>query len=651
MGTVIRRIAHLQTAGNLYNIFTSGLDPPIDRTGAIPYDARIESMAEDSWHSAQQLMSQSHRASSDLLPRLWTVIAPFRLQLAGLCAVVLLSIPLNLLTPVPLTLAVDSIIGSRPLPAVLQPWVPASMQQSTTALLMLMFTAYVGIALCTHLQGMVLWLLSSHTGERMIFAFRSRLFEHLQHFCSSYHDTHGPADSVYRLQHDAASVKQIPIDALIPLLRAVCMLTGLATLMIIIDWQFALVALSMLPVLFWLTRRCGRQLRTTWSAVKSTESATIACVQEVLSASRVVKAFGREGHEHRRFLDHAMDWVKKHNSLASIGSGFDFLFGMAVATGTATALVVGLEHVKSGRLTIGDFLLLMAYAGQLAGPLDTATKKLAELQSCLVGFRRALAILDIPPLIADPPAPRSLHRARGQVALRGVSYAYPGASPVLRRISFSIPAGTKVGILGTSGAGKSTLLNLIARFIDPQEGAVLLDGIDVTQYRLTDLRRQFAIVPQDPILFSTTIAENIRYGNLRATQADIEAAARAAHADAFIRSSSEGYETNVGERGSRLSGGERQRIALARAFLRNAPIVILDEPTSALDSRTEADLIDVIDELISGRTTFLITHRLSTLKSCDVQLVLNQGCVSLRALNVDHMHSPAELIPALPALR
>jgi ATP-binding cassette, subfamily B, bacterial len=593
-------------------------------------------------------MLKPRLSSSNLLRRLWTLIAPFRLQLAGLCAVVLFSIPLNLLTPVPLTLAVDSIIGSRPLPSVLQAWVPLWMQQSTTALFILMFTAYVGIALCTHLQGMALWLLSSYTGERMIFAFRSRLFEHLQHICSSYHDTHGPTDSVYRLQHDAASVKQIPIDALIPFLRAVCMLTGLAVLMIIMDWQFALVAMGMLPVLFWLTRRCGRRLRTTWSAVKSTESATLACAQEVLGASRVVKAFGREDHEHRRFLGHAMDWVKKHNSLASVGSGFDFMFGMSVATGTAIALVVGLTHVKSGRLTIGDFLLLMAYMSQLAGPLDTATKKLAELQSCLVGFRRALAILDIPPLITDPPAPHTLHRARGQVSFRGVSFAYPGASPVLRTISFSIPAGTKVGILGTSGAGKSTLMNLVARFIDPLEGTVLLDGIDVTQYRLTDLRRQFAIVPQDPILFSTTIADNIRYGNLQATQADIEAAARAAHADAFIRSRPDGYDTHVGERGARLSGGERQRIALARAFLRDAPVVILDEPTSALDSRTEADLVDVMDELMCGRTTFLITHRPSTLKSCDIQLVLNQGRVSLRALDLDHIPSPSELIAVSP---
>jgi len=226
-----------------------------------------------------------------------------------------------------------------------------------------------------------------------------------------------------------------------------------------------------------------------------------------------------------------------------------------------------------------------------------------------------------------------------------MSLAYPGASPVLRDISFSIPAGTRVGILGSSGGGKSTLVNLIARFIDPLEGTVLLDSVNVRQYRLTDFRKQFAIVPQDPMLFSTTIADNIRYGNLQATQADIQAAARAAHADEFIRSKPEGYETHVGERGSRLSGGERQCIALARAFLRDAPIVILDEPTSALDMRTESDLIDVMDELMYGRTTCLITHRPSTLTSCDIQLVLIQGRVSLRALDGDHIRTIGHSAP------
>jgi ATP-binding cassette subfamily B protein len=595
--------------------------------------------------STQTHSPDGRRSSFHLLRRSWPFIRPFRRQLACLTVVVLLAIPLNLLTPLPLTLAVDSVIGTRPLPPFLQDWIPADVQSSPGALLVFVCAAYIGIALLIHLQSLVLWVLSSYTGERLIYAFRHRLFEHLQRICASYHDAHGPTDSVYRIQHDAACVKQIPIDALLPFVKACCLLGGLGTLMVLLDVQFALVGLSMLPLLFWLTHRFGRRLRRQWTDVKSIETATVACAQEVLSASRLVKAFGREEHEQRRFLVHAMNWVRQHNALASIGSGFDFMFGMTVTVGTAIALFIGISHVKSGRLSMGDLLLLMAYMAQLAGPLDTAAKKLTELQSHLVGFRRTLAILDTPPLITDRTSSTRLKKAHGHVAFRGVSFSYPSSPPVLRDVSFHIPAGTRVGIVGPSGAGKSTIVNLLTRFHDPSSGVVLLDGRDLREYRLTDLRNQFAIVPQEPQLFSTTIAENIRYGNLEATDAQIEAAAEAAHAAGFIRSLPERYDTQVGERGSRLSGGERQRIALARAFLRDAPILILDEPTSALDPATEADLVEVMERLTAGRTTLLIAHRMNTLRHCDLQLVLRQGRVVVQAPEWALDESAGDLVP------
>ena len=596
--------------------------------------------------------AESRRSTFGLLCRLWSFIAPFKWQVACLCFVVFSAIPLNLLTPLPLTLAIDSVVGERPLPPILQTWIPADVRSSTVALMMVVSAAYIGIALCIHLQAMTLLILSSYTGERLIYTFRSRLFEHLQRICWSYHEAQGPMDSVYRIQHDAASVKQIPIDALLPFLRACCLLAGLATLMLLIDREFALVALTMLPLLYWLTHRCGRRLRRQWSDVKSTETATVTCAQEVFGASRLVKAFGREEHEQQRFLRHAMNWVRQHNTLASIGSGFDFMFGMTVTTGTAIALFVGITHVKAGSLSIGDLLLLMAYMGQLAGPLDIAAKKLVELHTHLVGFRRALAILDTPAVITERPASLSLDKAEGHIGFSGVSFSYPSSPTVLRDVSFQIPAGVRVGIVGPSGGGKSTLINLLTRFLDPSTGAVLLDGRDLRDYRLTDLRNQFAIVPQDPQLFSTTIAENIRYGNLEATDEQIKAAAEAAHADRFINSMPQGYDTPVGERGSRLSGGERQRIALARAFLRDAPIVILDEPTSALDSSTEADLIEVMGRLTAGRTTFMIAHRTNTLRHCDLQLLLREGRVWLQAPMHEPTSGASALMsePALPAL-
>jgi ATP-binding cassette, subfamily B, bacterial len=580
--------------------------------------------------TAHRLMSgplahDQNRSSLYLLRRAWPFMTPFRVQLGCLTVVVLFSIPLSLLTPLPLTLAVDSVIGTRPLPPMLQAWIPSEVQSSPGALLILVCGAYVGIALCIHLQSRVLWLLSSYTGERLIYAFRRRLFEHLQRICASYHEAHGPSDSVYRLQHDAAAVKQIPIDAFLPFLKACCLLAGLAGLMLTIDGAFAAVGLTMLPWLFWLTHRYGRRLRQQWSDVKTTETATVACAQEVLGASRLVKSFCREEHEQRRFLGHAMNWVRQHNTLASIGSGFDFVFGMSVTMGSAVALYIGITHVKEGRLSLGDLLLLMAYMAQLAGPLDTVAKKLTELQSHLVGFRRSLAILDTPPLVTDRPDSRPVTAVQGHVTFRSVTFAYPASPAVLRDVSFHIPAGTRVGVVGPSGAGKSTIVNLLTRFHDPTHGVVLLDGQDLRGYRLTDLRNQFAIVPQEPQLFSTSIAENIRYGKLQATDAEVEAAAKAAHAAEFIETLPQKYDTPVGERGSRLSGGQRQRIALARAFLRNAPIVILDEPTSALDAGTEADLMQVMEQLTAGRTTIMIAHRLHTLRHCDLQLVLRQG--------------------------
>jgi ATP-binding cassette subfamily B protein len=281
--------------------------------------------------------------------------------------------------------------------------------------------------------------------------------------------------------------------------------------------------------------------------------------------------------------------------------------------------------VLAGVLTLGNLLLVMAYLSQLYGPLESISDRIGSVQSSLVSADRAFGLLDLPADVPERPDARPLRRAAGAVAFEHVSFAYGPGRPVLTGLSLKVPAGARVGIAGSTGAGKTTLASLLQRFYDPTAGRILLDGIDLRDYRLADLRNQFAIVLQEPVLFSTSIAENIAYARPGATLAEIEAAARAANVDRFVAGLPEGYDTTVGERGVRLSGGERQRLALARAFLKDAPILILDEPTSSVDVATEALIVEAMDELVEGRTTFMIAHRLGTLDRCDVRVTIDRG--------------------------
>jgi ATP-binding cassette subfamily B protein len=304
---------------------------------------------------------------------------------------------------------------------------------------------------------------------------------------------------------------------------------------------------------------------------------------------------------------------------------FNVLIGLTIAIGTAAALYFGVRHVRAGTLTIGSLLMIMAYIAQIYQPLQTLTGKVTDLQVWLASLDRTFVLLDQQPEIAERPGARKLASARGEFEFRNVSFAYDDTGRGLHELCFRIPAGSRVGIVGATGAGKTTLLNLLMRFYDPGCGEVLLDGHDIRDYRIADVRRQYAVVLQEPVLFAASIAENIAYGKPDASDEEIIDAASAAASHDFILKLPEGYETPVGERGSRLSGGERQRISLARAFLRNSPILILDEPTSSVDVHTEAAIMEATERLISGRTTFMIAHRLSTLKSCDLVLVLDHG--------------------------
>jgi ATP-binding cassette subfamily B protein len=304
---------------------------------------------------------------------------------------------------------------------------------------------------------------------------------------------------------------------------------------------------------------------------------------------------------------------------------FAFVIGLSLAAGTAVVLYVGMRQVESGIVSLGDLLLVMSYLFQLYEPLRSISEIIGRLQLHFASAERAFSFLDEMPDVPERDSARALQRATGAVSFRRVSFTYPGGRIALREASFDIGPGTRVGIIGATGAGKTTLVSLLARFYDPTAGSIQLDGIDLRDYKLADLRGQFAIVLQEPVLFSTTIAENIAYGRPGAAQENIVRAAKAANIHEFIAHLPEGYRTLVGERGMSLSGGERQRIALARAFLKEAPILILDEPTSSVDLETEAGIIDAMEQLTVGRTTFIIAHRLTTMKDCGVLFRIDRG--------------------------
>jgi ATP-binding cassette subfamily B protein len=570
-------------------------------------------------------MTPRRRSDFELSRRLLYQARPYWPHITGVFALGLISVLLALLTPLPLKIAIDSFIDSRPLPDFLSVLVPAVAAQSKTAVLVLAVALLLIISVFDQLQRLGSSLLATYTAEQLVLGFRAQLFRHVQRLSLAYHETKGSTDSTYRIQYDAPTIQWTLIDGIIPITTSCLTLAGMIYISARINWQLALVALAISPVLYLVSRSWGPRLRSEWLEFYHLQSAAMSVVQEVLGALRVVKSFGQEEREHERFLRQSRQGILARTRVAFAEARFAFLVGTIIAVGTAAVLFIGVRHVRAGTLALGELLIVMGYLSQLYARLDSLGRTVASLQGSLACAERAFNLLDERPDMVDRANARPIDRAAGAIALRDVSFSYGTDGKVLEQASFAVDAGARVGIVGATGTGKTTLVSLLTRFYDPTAGQILLDDVDLRDYKLADLRNQFAIVLQDAVLFSASVFENIAYARPGASEDDIIAAAQAANAHEFIAKLPQSYRTPVGERGVRLSGGERQRVSLARAFLKDSPILILDEPTSAVDMNTEAAILQAMERLMRDRTVFIITHRPSMLMHCGLILTIQDG--------------------------
>lgn len=535
--------------------------------------------------------------------------------------------PLALLAPVPVQIAVDHVVGKRELTGPLAALLPESWAASPHAILLAVVLLQIGLACLIQLQSIGVWLYSTWIGQRLVMDFRRRLFHRAQRLSLAHHDRRGSNDAVYRIVYDAPAIRHVVVDGFVPLATSLLTLVAMVVVIALLSWQLALVALLVTPVLHGTTSYFSRSLRGAWHEVKRLESAAQAIVQQALSTLRVVKTFRREEHEEQRLVRVSEEELASNVRVLRREGLFAMLSGLTVAVGTAGVLYLGVLEVIAGALTVGELWIVLYYLGRLYEPLKAIGQRITGLQRSLASAERAFSLADEPVEVPERALAIHLERAAGELRFEEVSFGYDAERRVLSEVSFEVAAGACVGIVGETGAGKSTLLSLLLRLYDPTSGRILLDGIDLRHYRLDDLRSQFAVVLQEPVLFAATIAENIGYARASATREEIRAAAAAAGAHEFIEALPRGYDTMVGERGMTLSGGERQRVALARAYLLDAPILILDEPTSAVDHGTEELMLEAMERLMVGRTTLVIAHRPQTLRFCDRLLRVQGGRV------------------------
>ena len=551
------------------------------------------------------------------------------LPLLAVTLTMLVRIGLDVLKPWPLLFLVDYVLRGKVMPQAVTRLVALLPGPATSdALIGWCVAATVLLFLLSWALGLGNAYANISLGQRMVYDLAADLFSRLQQLSLRFHTSRSVGDNIRRVTADCACVSVIAKDALLPILSAVVSLFIMFGIMWRLSPTLTLLALAVVPCMVGAFQRYAQPMLDRSYQQGEIEARIYSVVEQALSAMPVVQAFGREPLNNRLLQQANRDSLNATLALTDVQLRFKIFMGLASAAGTAGILWLGTRQALAGEASVGTLLVFLSYLASLYAPVETVMYTSATIQSAAGSAARVWEVLEARQEVADTPGAVALAAVRGHVRFENVTFGYSLNRPVLRQITLDVPPGEVIALVGPSGTGKTTLVSLLPRFFDPWEGRVSLDGRDVREVQLRSLRSHIGLVLQEPFLFPQTIAVNIAYGRPKATLAEIEAAARAARAHDFISRLPRGYDTVIGERGATLSGGERQRLSIARALLKNAPILILDEPTSALDAETEQLLLDALDRLLVGRTTFIIAHRLSTVRRATRIVFLQDGQVA-----------------------
>ncbi len=554
------------------------------------------------------------------LPRMLPYLKPYR-KLAVISVILtLLMAVVALAQPWPLAFVVDSVIGHKQAPG----WATAIFGSGTGAYIALAVVATMVLTLLA--GGIEVWneYLTTKIDQWMVLDLRSDMLDHAQKLSLAFHDTESKGILMYRINNQAASMGQIVVG--LPVVaQNLLTIIGMAIISYTINPLLALLALGTTPFIVYSTTFYTSRIEPRIYRVRGLGALNLSIAYEAMAMIRVVLAFGTQRREWRRFRKQGENWADETVGLTVRQTAFKLAVQLITSAGTAAVIGVGAYQAVNGQITAGELLVVLSYINQIYQPLEELTTTITNFQQQFISLLMSFDLMDMKPDVTQKPGALPLKSGRGEIELDGVGFSYEGRPDVLKDVSIRIPPGQAVALVGPTGAGKSTFVSLLPRFYDAVEGSVRIDGHDVRDLKLADLRGQFSIVLQEPLLFSGMIHTNISYGKPDASEEEVIEAAKAANAHDFISALPHGYNTLLGEGGAMISGGERQRIAVARAFLKDAPILILDEPTSSIDSRTESVILDALDRLMEGRTTILIAHRLSTIRSVDEILVMDHG--------------------------